>query len=608
MNKASTNLVSDVRGWWITIALLAIGFLFWTYASLLQATSARWQDTSGYLAHALYIAEHGGFWGYLRESFAGTFPVTERHPLYLLMLAPFASRTAEFFQTAKLIDLATGFAALLTLVWMVNRRYGKAPALIAGLIYALSSSLVIASSQVNNETQFVLCSLWVWWLLTNTREANTTSDGLSVPFALSPSKGMLVRRWFDKLTTNGENTGEKSAARPPGGTSRWAWAGVWLGLAWLAKSPAILMAVAIVVAGVWHEGLKLIRSRRLWVLLATATLVSSPMWVRNVLGFGTPFYEGINSSIMWIDKWTDIGGETSTIYYDQYGVTTIENDGLPTAMDYWRSHSIGEMAARLGGGFLNELQVVIPSALGPSLQLPRYRLIGMGIFVLALAGWWLRRKSWDACFTFFWSAAFLAFFSWNRMFPEIRYLAPLIPVWIAFASYAAWQLCLRVLKPELALRSVLAAGCLAILGVLGWTVANGAYRVPQPVMEASPSYLRFVEWLNRTLEPGDRIMIGETREFHGLIWMVERPVQVLLMSNSESLDEFLRYLRERKVRYLLIHPEYLTGANRNLAAALEPFLAVTAEGAIVQKQALPGWQPVYTDEGSSPHFIVYQPE
>ncbi len=572
MSDANTGRISGTRGWWATVALLVAGFLIWTSGELLQATSARWQDTSGYLAHALYIAEHGGFWGFLRECFTGTFPITERHPLYMLMLAPFAERTAGFFMIAKVIDLMTGLAVLLSLIWMVMRRYGQGPALIAGVLYAMSSSLVVASSHVDNDMQFVLCTLWTWWLLTEPAAPQDSRDAM------------------------------------PAATTRFALAGLWLGLAYLAKSPAVLMGVAVVVAGLWWTRARFVADRRVWLFLAVTALVSSPLVVRNLIGYGTPFYEGINSHIMWIDRWTDIGGEQSNIHYDQYGVTTIERNGMPTAAEYFRTHSLLDVAGRLGGGFVNELRNVIPTALGPSLGIPRYRWVGFGVFALALAGWWLRRRSWDACLVFFWSAAFLAFFSWDTMFPEIRYLAPLVPVWIAFAAHAAWQAWLRITSPGLALRTAQSVVWVTVLATLGWTVANGAYHRPPALMEASPSYLRFVDWLNNTLTNNEKIMIGETREFHGLIWLVERPVGVVLMSDSTTLEGFLRYLRERNVRYLLMHPEYLTGANRALAAALAPYFAVGSNGMLIEQQPLPGWRPVYRDDPAVGHFVVYEPD
>ena len=81
---------------------------------------------------------------------------------------------------------------------------------------------------------------------------------------------------------------------------------------------------------------------------------------------------------------------------------------------------------------------------------------------------------------------------------------------------------------------------------------------------------------------------------------------MLLSPSATTLDGFQRYLHERKVRYLLMHAEYLTGTNREIAAELERYVGVTPEGAFFEKEPLPGWVPVYRDEGSPPRFIVYE--
>ena len=221
--------VSGSREWWVMVALLAAGFVVCAFGALREATNPGWQDTSGYLAHALYIAEHGGFRGFLEQSFAGTYPIVERHPAYMLLLAPFAERTPEFFLAAKLITLATGLVTLLTLVWMVARRYGKGAAITAGLLYSVSSSLVVASSHVDHEPLLVLCTLWTWWFLTETDRR---------PTALAAGGGQRIQ----------------PATEMPASVARWAIAGLWLGLAYMVKSTALLMGVAILVAACGTRG------------------------------------------------------------------------------------------------------------------------------------------------------------------------------------------------------------------------------------------------------------------------------------------------------------------------------------------------------------------
>ena len=570
VNTTDSEYVVAARAWWALLGLITISFVLWTFVALRQNPAARWEDAAGYLAHALYVAEHGGFLGFLREAYTGVFPIVERHPLYFLMLAPFASRTAEFFWNAKVLDLVTGLTVLLSLVWMVNRRYGRGPALVAALLYAVSNSLVTASSHVDNETQFTLCTLWAWWLLTDVPERDSESAGM------------------------------------PSSVMKWALAGAFVGLSFLAKSPAILMGVAIVVAGLWYTRARLVTSARLWVFLAATLVLASPILVRNIVGFGTPLYESINSNVAWMDRWMDKGDERSIIYYDTYGVTTIERDGLPTAADYFRTHSIPVVLQRLGQGAYGEFTAVIPTALGSPLLRVGGRSLGFAVFGLGLLGWWLRRRSWDATLTFFWSSAFIAFFAWDTMFPEMRYVAPLVPVWIAFAAFAVWRIGVTLLGSRTVWRLQAAATCALVFLALGWNVASGKLTQPRETLTASPSYLHFVDWLNRNAEPGDRIEIGETREFDGLIWMVVPHINVVLNPSATTLDGFLHYLHERKVRYLLMHPEYLTGLNRKIAAALEPYFEVTPDGGFVEKQPLPGWRAVFRDEEKPGHFILYE--
>ena len=321
---------------------------------------------------------------------------------------------------------------------------------------------------------------------------------------------------------------------------QWAIAGACLGLAYLAKSPALLIFVSIVVAGLWYARLRFLTRPNLWVLLLAVTLVSSPLLVRNIRGFGTPLYEGVNSNIMWLDNWAEIGGEGSILYYDRYGIVTVERNGMPTARDFLSKHTPVQVARRVLKGAFTEVTKVAPSALRPAAPIPRPLCMAWGFVVLAFAaaGWWLRRRSWEATLVFFWSASFLVFFGWDRMFPNIRYLAPLIPIWIAFAAHGMWTLILRLATVRTAWRVTVVAVSAAVAMVTVWALATGALTQPQPIVARSPAYGRLIDWLNSTIDAGDRILLGPTKEFYGLLWMVSRPVSVVLPPDVVSVKNF----------------------------------------------------------------------
>jgi 4-amino-4-deoxy-L-arabinose transferase-like glycosyltransferase len=75
----------------------------------------------------------------------------ERHALFSLLLYPFASRTFEFFFQAKILNLFIGLAVVLSLSWTVARRYGRGPAVLAGLLYAASGTLMQTSANGNHD-------------------------------------------------------------------------------------------------------------------------------------------------------------------------------------------------------------------------------------------------------------------------------------------------------------------------------------------------------------------------------------------------------------------------------------------------------------------------
>jgi hypothetical protein len=55
-----------------------------------------------------------------------------------------------------------------------------------------------------------------------------------------------------------------------------------------------------------------------------------------------------------------------------------------------------------------------------------------------------------------------------------------------------------------------------------------------------------------------------------------------------------------------MHAEYLTGANREIAAELGRYVGVTPDGGFIEKEPLPNWVARYRDQATPPRFIVYE--
>lgn len=557
------------------LACLSLGFVSLALVILRRDADPAWQDTDGYLSHAIYVAEHGGLIGFLRESFTGTFPFTERHPLYLLMLAPFASQTPDFFWNAKLLNVATGLVVLLTLVWMVARRSGRAAALLAGAAYGISNSLVIASSHVNHEPLFTLSLLFSWWCLTRPQAAPDPA-----PAGLPGDM--------------------------PQGAWRWAAAGAWLGIAYMVKSSALLAGLAIGVAVIWHAGWRVVARPQPWALLAAAVLVCSPLLARNLVAFGQPLYEGVNSHIMWLDDWSDLGRGDTVLYYDRFGANTLEVNDLPSLGDLLRRNGPVELGARFLHGVLHEISVVARDALCPPYWLPLWVEAPWAFSILALAtlAAWRCRRSWEGRLLIVSSGAFVVFFGWDRMFPDIRYLAPLVPVWIACAAHEATRLVRRVGSERVVAR--LAAGFVLAFAVVtvGEATLSGKLTKPVPRMAVSPAYLRLTQWLRDNIGAGDRFLLGPTQEFYGLNWMRRDRGFVIQTPTVDSVADFLAYLRKRRVRYIVMHPENVTSTDARYARELGEYFQVDQAGSIFTLRPLPGWQPVARDPGTPSRYVV----
>jgi 4-amino-4-deoxy-L-arabinose transferase-like glycosyltransferase len=542
---------------------LVAGFLLVAYGLLRAATHPGWQDTEGYLGHGLYVHEHGGWIGWLRQSFAGTFPISERHPLYLVLIAPFAARAASYFFAAKLMNVLFGALVLISVLWMTRRRYGAGPSLLAGSLYAVSQSLVIASSHVNNEPLFVLTMLWAWWWLTS-------------------------------------------------GEAPWRWAvgGVCAGLAWLTKSPAVLLVVAVGLASLWSTRGRVLRQPALWSFLLALVCTTSPWLVNNWRAYGTPLYEGVNTHIMWLDRWSQLGDPASVMYRDPYGIKTIAHNALPDARAYLATHGLGTIVRRLAGGYAQELIVVARDALRPAAALPRLLGYGWGWALLALGlfGWWRLGPGFERRVVGFWALAFLTFFGWDApLFPDVRYLAPLVPVFVGYAGVVLWRMLLSRYSARRAAQVALAASLAVVAAPALWIAGYGGLTAPQPRMNLSPAYERLVGWVKDTLPQGGAMLVGPTMEFYGGWWLLSAPVQIYQPPLVATQEAFLEYLDARGITTLVIHPENLQGLEDRLKLALAPHWYVSQDGAIEERTPLPGWQRVFADPGTPSRFLIYQP-
>ena len=82
--------------------------------------------------------------------------------------------------------------------------------------------------------------------------------------------------------------------------------------------------------------------------------VLSPYLVNSKQVFGHYFYNVNTTFYAWYDNWAAASVGTLS-HGDGVGWPTLPDDQIPSASKYWRTHTIGQIAERIGGGFRDML-------------------------------------------------------------------------------------------------------------------------------------------------------------------------------------------------------------------------------------------------------------
>ncbi len=215
-------------------------------------------DQGAYLISALNVHACGGPLGALAKCFQGAFPATDRDPLFLLILAPFASPGPEFFETGKLIALACGVLAVASAGIVVWRLFDPIAAAVAAHALAMNHFLLKHSAIVNCEPLYVALTMWAAY------------------FAV---RGVRRRRL-------------------------WPASGAFVGLAHLCKGSGILMTPAFGLAAWAALGRRVWREKYVYLFFAAFVVVCLPFFANAAIRYGDPLYNP-NSHYMWADSWVE---------------------------------------------------------------------------------------------------------------------------------------------------------------------------------------------------------------------------------------------------------------------------------------------------------------
>jgi len=529
---------------WGTIVLLA--FLAPAGQKFLEGEEFVPLDTAAYLTTAREVHQRGGPVGLLLGCFTGSYREANRMPLYIGILSLLPSETIRVLPYAKLVTLAIGAAALLTIFACARRLFGLPAAVVACAALAINSHYLLYSTVVASEA---LLALWV----------------------------MLT--WF-------------FLARYLQGRGRFMWVGLGIALAYLSKGSGLFLAPLALAVAVWKERARLWRSREVWAGVAVFLVVALPLMVRNARVYGSPFYNE-NTSVMWQDSWEERYSPDREV-------------SRPTFGTYRARHTARDAAARIARGAWQQ-GVYSVVALGETAlfhEILGWKVWPFGLLALGLGFLPLLRRSDRAPARLGWAIflGFNLFFAWYPV-KDVRFIVPVVPVLTILAGRGAhiavrgaaraWRP-LRRVRPWFVTRGVASA-------VL---VANAAL-APRlaPVRKAltpPPGYFELFRWLRDHATESSVIMMGPSHEYD-YFWTDEVRGRRIAVPWADSIRALQRVVGNEGVDYVVVDRSTLRQRESTFAGWISP------EGDAVRVERVPaGWRPVFTAGGRSPSVVVFE--
>ena len=278
----------------VSIGLSSVLFLLAGLVDLHSMTrlTLPYYDQEAYLAGAVAIKNLGGSLAAVGRCFVGGFINTRRDPLFLLLIAPFASEDPAFFEVGKYISLFWGTLAVASAGIVTWKLFNPIAGVTAALCLSMNHFLLKHSALVNCEPFYVFLITW------------------AVYFVMAGGKKRRL----------------------------WIVGGALTGLANLAKGSGILFMGAFGVAAVVTMGKRVVREKHVYLFFAAFFAVCLPFMVDTAVKYGNPFYNP-NAKLMWADCW------------DEAQHLTPEQLQTMGFLPYLRTHTFQQAWARLWGGF-----------------------------------------------------------------------------------------------------------------------------------------------------------------------------------------------------------------------------------------------------------------
>ncbi len=510
----------------LILLLISARFVIAGWDRILKNANSADGDQAAYLQLGLDVREHG------------LITDGKRNPLYPLLLAPLAERDWRYFTRAKLLNLGLGLVTIWAVYWAGARLYNRAAGLLAAFLLSINIEFILHSTFALAESGLILCAFLSWYFMVRSLQ--------------TPNKIIY-----------------------------WAMAGVWAGLAYLAKGtgPIFVFCFVVTAALLYTPGLW--KRRGIWIFLLSFVIVSLPLWLYNWYAFGSPLFNSAITNVMWMDSATE-----------KY---VADPSTLPTLSTYLQNNNPGEAWLRLREGLLAMryffLRVLWPTrsvAFDEAFQNGFYDLIGALLILTSLIFWRylkpiVKANRESLLLTATIVIVFYVLFGWYLAiapFP-IRFLLPIAPTLILLFSAAVISLFRRLHAYPAAPRWArpAATGIVTLLlvwaggwsSVTGWYIARNAWQNP---FAADAKYNDYSDqalvWVQtgHTKDQPVTVMWGPshvvpTWRHSDFLQFIRTPA-----AQVDTIDRFSAFLNSNEISYIVVDREMLDRVEKNITSKL----------------------------------------
>jgi len=479
-----------------------------------------------------------------------------RHPLFPLLIAPFARRQWSYFTLAKLVSLCAGLATLVVVLVGGARLEGPAMALVAVALLSLNVHFL-------NHGPRVLC------------------EGLLT--------GLSFAAWWASV---------RSLERP-GSWRAGAVAGALTGAVYLTKGSGNLTVTALLLSALLLHRRRAIRSPGVWAFFGALLLVASPLLAYNWARYGNPLYNYNSVHAIWFDRW---------------GQHYLPADQKPTLGSFLATHSLQDIGTRQFRGMFDILPIM-----AEALALRGVPATGWATLALAggLVVWGLwgglgaseraKPRAARGALTGSLVLAFYLFFSWYApVNDEARFFLPVVPIVYLMGGRALALAAARIAGSRRAFErrgpvAWVAVGALALACLVSGLQALGATDWESPFgrdARENQDSAAVIEWLDAQAGEELRVLWGPSHSLPTWLSLPQVhfepiPYQVRVWPALEEL------LRSEDYAYLVIDRETHKRRKKALNARLD------RNGKEITFRELPeGWTVAYAQKGVDTNWYV----